>query len=206
MKKSHKTPWGKVKNIIQTRKDSLKKRQRKGETEAFTNPSAGAGSDHEDDFEFPEDMETLEENVPDTELCKTHIKPRIEVSALPDTKEKRRDSQKHHHCHQQQSPSRPQKETDPDRTGKRLTPTLTITLPSTEELTNVPDTSHGSASSANSAAVKRVKPPPSPQTEERLKLEHRTKHGVSGVLQEDGAEHVAATPRRRVCKHILYFT
>jgi hypothetical protein len=40
--KAHKTPWGKVKDIIQTRKDSLKKRHSHGKTEAVP-------SDHEEE-------------------------------------------------------------------------------------------------------------------------------------------------------------
>nr|CAD7267908.1 unnamed protein product [Timema shepardi] len=40
MNKTHKTPWGKVKDIIQTRKDSLKRKQRGGK---------GVGSDPEED-------------------------------------------------------------------------------------------------------------------------------------------------------------
>ena len=44
--KSHRTPWGKVKDIIQTRKDSLKKRHRH---KSDKNANESAVSDHEDE-------------------------------------------------------------------------------------------------------------------------------------------------------------
>lgn len=51
--KSHKTPWGKVKDIIQTRKDSLKKKQHRlsARSDDFRNTDYSAGSDQEDVFE-----------------------------------------------------------------------------------------------------------------------------------------------------------
>jgi hypothetical protein len=48
--KIHKTPWGKVKDIIQTRKDSLKKRHRHGKLDtASKSASEAAPSDHEEE-------------------------------------------------------------------------------------------------------------------------------------------------------------
>jgi hypothetical protein len=48
--KAHKTPWGKVKDIIQTRKDSLKKRHRHGKLDtASKSTSEAAPSDHEEE-------------------------------------------------------------------------------------------------------------------------------------------------------------
>jgi hypothetical protein len=48
--KAHKTPWGKVKDIIQTRKDSLKKRHRHGKLDTGSkSTSEAAPSDHEEE-------------------------------------------------------------------------------------------------------------------------------------------------------------
>jgi hypothetical protein len=53
--KAHKTPWGKVKDIIQTRKDSLKKRQRQGKLDTGSkNTSEATPSDHEEEMAIPE--------------------------------------------------------------------------------------------------------------------------------------------------------
>lgn len=53
--KIHKTPWGKVKDIIQTRKDSLKKRHRHTKADTGSKSfSEAAVSDHEEEPIGPE--------------------------------------------------------------------------------------------------------------------------------------------------------
>jgi hypothetical protein len=52
--KVHKTPWGKVKDIIQTRKDSLKKRHRHKADTGSKSTSEAAASDHEEETAGPE--------------------------------------------------------------------------------------------------------------------------------------------------------
>jgi hypothetical protein len=63
--KVHKTPWGKVKDIIQTRKDSLKKRQRhiKADT-GSKSVSEAATSDHEEGPEQTRDSSDKEAEPP----------------------------------------------------------------------------------------------------------------------------------------------
>ena len=63
--KSHRTPWGKVKDIIQTRKDSLKKRHRH---KSEKNTSESAVSDHEDESSIaePSARDSPEKDAPST--------------------------------------------------------------------------------------------------------------------------------------------
>jgi hypothetical protein len=65
--KTHKTPWGKVKDIIQTRKDSLKKRHRHAKAETGSkSTSEAAPSDHEEDVMGTEQTRESSDKEADT--------------------------------------------------------------------------------------------------------------------------------------------
>ncbi|XP_066994482.2 serine-rich adhesin for platelets [Anabrus simplex] len=139
--KAHKTPWGKVKNIIQTRKDSLKKRHRKGDHSTT--------SDHEEDTEPPPLIDPSDGEATPEGKCQ------FECS---------RDGNKRHLCKTCLSGV-------DCKTSRRLTPMLTLTLPSSEELRSLPNASG--------------KPPPSPQTEDRH-------HKTSTVSKSSSHSHSTA--------------
>ncbi|KAL0275263.1 UNVERIFIED_CONTAM: hypothetical protein PYX00_003170 [Menopon gallinae] len=109
-KKTHKTAWGKVKDIIQTRKDSLKKKQKKRTGEPFSSQS-GLDLEGQEDPSSPEDK-PKEPNSP---------KPRIELTESPE----------------EVVASHAKPTADDSVAKRRLTPVLTITLPSTEELRSI---------------------------------------------------------------------
>ncbi|KAJ4434062.1 hypothetical protein ANN_16381 [Periplaneta americana] len=217
--KSHKTPWGKVKDIIQTRKDSLKKRQRHAKADSGSKGASEAGpSDHEEEPEAPRDspdeadiyggcVEFLAFWLQYFHVCvdvsfSTHKSISQHIYSLTlhyertHTVNKRRQDQQRPVPKMTENRSKPvnKTKTSPMKqqprievslegatsrrqhgkistssldghlqaaadspTSRRLTPVLTITLPSTEELRGP---------QADQPLPR--KPPPSPQSEDRL--------------------------------------
>ncbi|PNF34572.1 hypothetical protein B7P43_G10638 [Cryptotermes secundus] len=154
--KAHKTPWGKVKDIIQTRKDSLKKRHRHGKLDTGSkSTSEAAPSDHEEETGSTEQArESSDKEAGPTGMNALAAKPRIEVSG--DVTGSRSSTTKRQHSKTSTSSLDGHLQASDSPTNRRLTPVLTITLPSTEELR------------ADQQLVRsNSKPPPSPQTEDR---------------------------------------
>ncbi|KAJ9576858.1 hypothetical protein L9F63_006557 [Diploptera punctata] len=172
--KSHRTPWGKVKDIIQTRKDSLKKRHRHGKSDK--NTSESAASDHEDESSIadPCARDSPDKDAETSSMKLSSTKPRIEVTS--DSNGSKNSTSKRQHAKISTASLDSHLQGSESPTSRRLTPVLTITLPSTEELRHVPATER--------------KPPPSPQSEERL-------HKSNG-----NCEHVSAeeSTKGEVCK------
>ncbi|KAG8230767.1 hypothetical protein J437_LFUL008850, partial [Ladona fulva] len=110
-KKSHRTPWGKVKDIIQTRRDSVKKRQK----------DEGRRDDGRADGEHTTILIDQEEEG-DRSGCESPEEAdgvRWHQKVDGRTEERRKGF----------------RTTSPGSSPRRLTPTLTVTHPSTEELT-----------------------------------------------------------------------
>ena len=120
-------------------------------------------------------------------------KPRIEVTS--DGTGSRSSSSKRQHAKTSTASLDSHLQGSDSPNSRRLTPVLTITLPSTEELRHVPATER--------------KPPPSPQSEDRL---HKVstasapagcasfKHQVNGNCEQGSADE---SYKRQVCSHDL---
>ncbi|PSN31702.1 hypothetical protein C0J52_26257 [Blattella germanica] len=128
-----------------TRKSSLKKRQRHGKTETKST------SDHEDDGT----CEVSTRDSPDKEADPGAKVSKIRTEASSEGT-KTLVSKKQHQQHVKTSSASLESHANAcdSPTSRRLTPVLTVTLPSTEELRHVPPIDR--------------KPPPSPQSEDRL--------------------------------------